>query len=175
MGGPLAMENYRSREDPERVLAICRAAVEESPFSLDKRTLVGQILYELGRTEEARHELELVEHFMQQGSPAYRLLADMERVEGRLHQAARRYFQALALDNRNDMCWSHLREINAALADALQQVFEIMSEVQDNPEAGQTIQMEKEKPGPEQIMATLDGWLNNIQQIKSKKETGANS
>jgi len=169
------MENHRSVEDRERILAICRAALDESPFSLDKRTLLGQILHELGRTEEARHELELVEHLLQQGTSAYRLLAEMEKKEGRLRQAARRCLQGLALDSRNDRCWSYLREINADLANALQHVFRLLDQVQDEVSESQAPQVETEIRGTDQILATLDGWMENINRIKSKRDTGADS
>ena len=170
--GHWLMETYRSGGDPEKVLAICRDALEEAPLSLGKRILLGRILQELGRTEEARRELEHVERLMQRGSSAHLLLADMERVEGRLWQAARQYIQALALDSSNDTCWAHLREINAALADALQQVFDLRDRIRDEARTEQKLQVKKEKPGPEQILATMEGWLANIRRLKSKLEMG---
>lgn len=181
------METYRSGKDPERILAICRAALEESPLSLEKRTLLGQILQEIGRTEEACRELEHVEHLMKRGTAALISLADLERMQGRLKRAACRYIQALAGDSGNDACWSHLREISAALADALQGVFNLVDKVKDEPgaeeqvsyaqprEAAETmVQVDKEKPKPDQIMAILEQWLANIQQIKSKRQTETN-
>ncbi len=183
-------ELYRSGEDPEKILALCRAALEDSPLSLDKRTLLGWILQELGRTEEARHELKHVERLIQRGGPVYILLADIERQDGRLRQAARRCIQALAFDSRNDEYWSKLRQIDTALAEALQKVFDLIEEIQEEareehevPEpvmesregVSPAVPVEREKPGPEQILMALEGWLANIQRIKSALEMGVST
>ncbi|MBW2307698.1 MAG: hypothetical protein JRG73_12275 [Deltaproteobacteria bacterium] len=184
------MELYHSGEDPEKILALCRASLEDSPLSLDKRTLLGMALQKLGRIEEARREFEHVERLIRRGDPVYLLLADIEKQDGKLRQAARRYIQALACDSRNDECWSKLSEINAAMAESLRQVFKLIEEIEEEqrdehelpaPAVERSegippaIPVEREKPGPEQILTALEAWLATIRRNKSALDTGASS
>ena len=182
------MEAYRRGEEAEKILNLCRAELEESPLSLDKRSIKGCILKELGRVEEARRELVHVERLIGTGCPAFRLLADMEKAEGKLQDAARSYLKALVFDSDNEGCWSSLRQINAAMADALRLVFDILEQIQNKAVATQEsflypLRQVKEAPGAdhremkkqrlEEVIAILEGWLATIQRIKSMEPTGA--
>ena len=90
-------EECRRGGDNDEAVGICRAGLAFHPDYLSARVTLGRALTELGRLDEARHELTIVLTSAPDNLAANRAMAEIYQQQGRLQDALKHYQKALQL------------------------------------------------------------------------------
>ena len=131
-------EEYRRAGDFRAAVDVCRAGLERHPGYVSARVTLGRALLELGALDEAFRELNQVLTSAPENLAALRSVADIQRRQGRLAEAAALFREALQLAPNDP--------------DLVQAVHEL------GPQAGSNAQRQRS----ERVIARLEEWLRLV-------------
>lgn len=171
MAEPLRIDNLRRRvqKDPasiafaqlaeecrragalDEAIAVCRSGLERHPGYLSARVTLGRALFEIGRLDEAQHELQTVLSGAPNNLPALRGLGEIAQRRGDLKSALAHYRRALGLA-RSDP------DMQQLVADLTRQVARVP--------AGVAVHASKASPKPDQTgLLSLDELARELLQF----------
>ena len=107
---------YHEAGELERAATICSTGIGRHPSYLSARVLMGRICFEMGRTEEARKEMEGVLAKAPDNLMAWRVLAQIALEDGDPEGALERFRILLAFSPDDEEVQERIHEIDAQLS-----------------------------------------------------------